>query len=270
MVVPVRRQPSVGRGCPEQTVEDPSPKTIERVSGEEKGPRIPEPMVFDLIRPLEAKGGEGEVNVLGLVPLRGQSKRANDVTDPLGLVRRSPDRGGLEWAPEIEYAVCDDLALEFEVPMENSYLEAYKAAGQITFGTGLNHRFIHGAQAILQYDRSPSLWTTTLLYLAGFRFDETWSIFGMFGSRAEVIGPVSNKAVEFLSNVSLFADVTDRMVAGIETNLGQTVGGNTEILVMPQLHYEIDRYWMIQAGVGVRATTGFILPEAGFRIIREF
>lgn len=104
--------------------------------------------------------------------------------------------------------------------MENSYLEAYKAAGQITFGTGLNHRFIHGAQAILQYDRSPSLWTTTLLYLAGFRFDETWSIFGMVGSRAEVIGSVSNKAVELLSNVSLFGDVTDRMVAGIEANLG--------------------------------------------------
>jgi hypothetical protein len=30
----------------------------------------------------------------------------------------------------------------------------------------------------------------------------------------------SNKAVELLSNVTLFADVTDRVVAGIETNLG--------------------------------------------------
>ncbi|MBK5280936.1 MAG: hypothetical protein JJE16_02485, partial [Nitrospiraceae bacterium] len=134
----------------------------------------------------------------------------------------------------------------------------------------LNHRYIHGAQAIVQYDRGPSLWTTTLLYLAGFRFDKTWSVFGMFGSRVEVTGPVPGKAVELLSNVTLFADVTDRIVAGIETNLGQVVEGNTEFLVMPQLHYEIDRYWMIQGGVGARFTTGLTLPVAGFRIIREF
>lgn len=270
MGVPVHRQSSGGRGCREQTVEDPPPGTIERVSGEDKGPRIPEPMVFDLIRPLGAKGGEREVNVLGLAPLRHKSKQVDNVADPLGLVRRSPDREGLEWAPEIEYAVCDGVGLEFEVPMENAHLEAYKAAGQITFGTGLNHRFIHGAQAILQYGRDAGLWTTTLLYLAGVRFDETWSVFGIFGSRAEIIGPVSNKAVELLSNVTLFADVTDRIVAGIETNVSQVVGGNTEVLVMPQVHYEIDRYWMIQAGVGARFTTGFTLPETGFRIIREF
>ena len=266
----VHKQSSVARGCPTQTMDDSTLETLERTSGEELGPRIAEPMVFDLIRPLGAKRGEGEVNVLGLVPLRGQSKRANDVADPLGLVRRSPDREGLEWAPEIEYAVCDGVGLEFEIPLENAHLEAYKAAGQVTFGTGLNHKFIHGVQAIVQYDRAPSLWTTTLLYLAGFRFNETWSVFGMFGSRAEVSGPVSNKAVELLSNVSLFADVTDRMVAGIETNLGQVLGGNTELLVMPQLHYEVDRHWMIQVGAGARFTTGFTLPEAGFRIIREF
>lgn len=245
-------------------------KTLDRVSGEDRGPQIAEPMVFDLIRPLGAKAGEGEVNVLGLMPLRHQSRRANNLADPLGLVRRSPDRQGLEWAPEIEYAVCDGVALEFEAPMENTHLEAYKAAGQITFGTELNHRFIHGAQVIVQYDRDPKLWTTTLLYLAGFRFDETWSVFGMFGSRAEVGGPIPNKTVEWLSNLSFFADVTDRTVGGVETNLSQAVGGNTELLVMPQLHYEINRYWMIQAGVGTRVTTGLTLPEAAFRIIREF
>jgi hypothetical protein len=127
-----------------------------------------------------------------------------------------------------------------------------------------------GHQAIVQYDRHPSLWTTTLLYLTGFRFDETWSVFGMFGSRAEVLGGVQDKTVELLANVTLFADVTDRVVAGIETNLSQALNGNTEVLVMPQLHYEIDRHWMIQLGVGARFTTGVTLPEAGFRLIREF
>jgi hypothetical protein len=257
-------------GCPNKTATDQSLRTIERVSGEERGPRIAEPMVFDLIRPLGAKRGEAEVNVLGLVPLRQESSRVNGVQDPLGLVRRSPDRETMEWAPEIEYAVCDGVAIEFEVPMENSHVEAYKGAGQITFGTALNHRFIHGAQAILQYGRDSSVWTTTGLYLAGFRFNDTWSVFGMFGGRGEILGSVPNKEVELLANVTLFTDVTDRMVAGIETNLNQVIGGNTEMLFMPQLHYELDRYWMIQGGVGARVTAGRTLPVAGFRIIREF
>lgn len=263
------RRPSNG-GCRRQTIADHPNQTIERVSGEERGPRIAEPMVFDLIRPLGAKRGEIEVNVLGLVPLRQESSRLNQVQDPVGLIRRSPDREIIEWAPEIEYAVCDGVAVEFEVPMENSHVEAYKGAAQVTFGTVLNHRFIHGAQAILQYGRDSSVWTTTGLYLAGFRFNDTWSVFGMFGGRGEVAGPVPKKEVELLANITMFADVTDRMVAGIETNLNQVIGGNTGMLFMPQLHYEIDRYWMIQGGAGAHFTTGFTIPVTGFRVIREF
>jgi hypothetical protein len=260
----------VKSGCPEITPQDSTPGTIERVSGEDKGPRIAEPMVFDLIRPLGAKRGEREINVLGLVPLVNRSRPVDGIPDSLGLVRRSSDHEGIEWAPEIEYAVCDGIAIELELPMENARLEAYKAAGQVTFGTAFDHRFIHGAQAIVQYGRHPNLWTTTLLYLAGFRFDETWSVFGMFGSRAEVHGEVPNKEVGLLANVTLFADVTDQIVAGLETNVGQTLGGRTEVLIMPQLHYEMDRHWMIQVGVGTRFTSAFVLPEAGFRLIREF
>jgi len=207
-------------------------------------------MVFDLVRPLGAKRGEGEVNVLGLVPLSRKKQRLDDVPDPLGLVRRSPDRQGIEWAPEIEYALADGVAFEFELPLENSRLEAYKAAGQVTFGTGLDHRYIHGAQVIVQYDVQPQLWTTTWLYLAGLRFNDIWSVFGMFGPRFEHGSPVGGRNVEMLSNVTLFADVTDRLVAGIETNFGQVIGGNTALLVMPQVHYEIGKYWMIQAGIG--------------------
>lgn len=268
---PVTPPPGPARsGCPKISAEDPDLPTIDRVSGEQAGPRIAEPMVFDLIRPLGAKRGEQEANVLGLVPLSSKSRRVDGVPDPLGLVRRSRDREGLEWAPEIEWAICDGMGLELELPMENARLEAYKVAGQVTLGTAFDHRFIHGTQAIVQYGRHPALWTTTLLYLAGFRFDETWSIFGMFGGRAEVSGRVPNRQVELLMNMTLFADVTDRVVAGIETNLGQSLGGSTEFLAMPQLHYEIDRYWMIQVGVGARFTTAFTLPEAGFRLIREF
>ena len=246
------------------------PETIDRVSGEEKGPRIPDPMVFDLVRPLGAKRGEAEFNTLTLIPLSRKTRRVDNVTDPLGLVRRSEDLQGIEWAPEIEYAVADGVAVEVEVPMENISVEAYKMAGQATLGTLWNHRFIHGAQAIAQYNRAPRFWTTTWLYLAGFRFDKTWSIFGMSGPRFEHGNSLGGFRKEFLSNVTLFADVTNRTVVGIETNFGQVLGGSAAVLVMPQVHYEVSKRWMIQGGTGVRVTTRLILPEIGLRIIREF
>lgn len=244
--------------------------TIERVSGEEKGPRIPEPMVFDLVRPLGAKRGEAEFNTLGVIPLTRKSRRVDDASDPLGLVRRSSDRRGVEWAPEIEYVLADGLAVEFELPMENISVEAYKVAGQATFGTLWQHHFIHGAQVIAQYNGDPRFWTTAWLYLAGFRIDKTWSVFGMFGPRFEHGSSLSGLHKELLSNVTLFADVTNRMVAGVETNVGQVLGGHTSLLVMPQVHYEVDLHWMIQGGIGVRITNDLTLPEIGFRLIREF
>jgi hypothetical protein len=262
--VPVVQQ-RLSEGKPSEETE-----TIERVSGEQRGPRIPEPMVFDLVRPLGAKHGEGEINVLSRIPLRRKSRAVDDAPDPLGLVRRSPDTRGFEWAPEIEYAFGNGLALEFELPMENERVEAYKGAAQAFFGTALEHRFIHGGQVIVQYDQQPKLWTTTILYLAGLRFNETWSIFGMFGPRTELGGRVTDRRTEWLTNATLFADVTHRLVAGIETNVGQVIGGHASVLVMPQLHYEVSKRWMIQGGVGTRITKGLTLPEIGFRLIREF
>jgi len=126
------------------STEDSHHETIERVSGEENGPQVPEPMVFDLIRPLGAKRGEAEVNVLGLIPLRQRSGTVDDVPDPLGLVRRSPDSQEFEWAPESELALMDGFAVEVEFPLENSHLESYKAAAQLTFGTAMGNRMIHG------------------------------------------------------------------------------------------------------------------------------
>jgi hypothetical protein len=64
-----------------------------------RGPIIPEPMVFDMVRPLGARRGELEVNVLGLVPLK-----------------RDGGAPAIEWAPEVEWAIRDGFAVEFELP----------------------------------------------------------------------------------------------------------------------------------------------------------
>ena len=62
-----------------------------------------------------------------------------------------------------------------------------------------------------------------------------------------------------------------RVAGGGIQPLAGTVWGTVRIktAALP-LHYQIDRYWMLQTGVGARFTTGATLPEAGFRIIREF
>lgn len=166
--------------------------------------------------------------------------------------------------------LTEGLAFELELPLENGFVEAYKAAGQATFGTLWDHRFIHGAQVIAQYDRQPGTWTTTWLYLAGARWNNLWSIFGMVGPRFEHGSSIGARHTEILGNVILFADITDRWVGGVEMNVGQVLGGSGSLLVMPQVHYEVDSHWMVQAGVGARVIDDVILAEIGSRLIREF
>ena len=126
---------------------------------------IPEPLVFDLVRGLGAKRGEFEANVLVEVPLNDTSDRP------------------VAWAPEIEAAIFDGVALEFEVPFEDQELEAYKVAAQFTFGSGFDDTFIHGTQFIVEDFDHDDLTEVTALYLAGVRFNERWSVLSMLGYR---------------------------------------------------------------------------------------
>ena len=93
---------------------------------------IPEPMVFDLVRGLGAGKGEFEANVLAEFPLDRTASRE------------------IEWAPEVEYAFADGLALEFELPFEDGELEGYKGAFQWTIGRPGGGRFIHDDKGCLQ------------------------------------------------------------------------------------------------------------------------
>lgn len=92
----------------------------------------------------------------------------------------------------------------------------------------------------------------------------------MAGARGEVAGAGTARRAEWLTNLTLFADLTPRWVVGVEMNLGQVIVGDTSVLIMRQLHDEAGRYWMLQAGAGVRVTTDRAVPEIGLRVIREF
>ncbi|QDT52810.1 hypothetical protein Pan44_08230 [Caulifigura coniformis] len=245
---------------------------LDAIGAEDKGaeshhPRIPEPMVFDLVRPLGAKKGELEINVLGLIPLN-RRVGLNKIPNPIGLV--PGERHDPEWAPEIEYAIADGVAVEFELPFEGDELAAYKAAVQVTFGTAFDDKFIHGTQAILLYDIHSAHYSPTFLYLAGLRFDERWSMLAMVGLRTEINGPDVAERTERLVNASLFYDLNEQITLGVETDYAQSLSGGATWLVIPQIHWEISDHWMLQSGAGVNFTKDYSLPEAAIRLIRSF
>lgn len=229
----------------------PEPFGAEELFDGDDTPRIPEPMVFDLVRPLGARRGEAEVNVLGVLPL-------------------NRNLGEAEWAPEVEIALADGFAIEFELPFEEWSLKAYKFAGQLTFGTAFNDSFIHGAQGILEYDKDTGNLTPTLLYLAGVQFDEKWSALAMAGLRTELEGDDRGNRTETLFNFSLFRHVGDYTTVGLETNYSASLVGGTEFRLMPQVHQELQDHIMIQFGSGCLFTQEATVPEAAMRLIYSF
>lgn len=129
-------------------------------------PRIPEPMVFDLIRPLGAERGEFEINSLFRF-----------------MPANSPRR--LQWAPEIEYAFLDGYGIEFEVPIENARIDSWKGAIQGTLAGPWKTKFIQGWQALGEKNRGGGNSRVDLLYLAGSRWHSNWSAFTMTGIERE-------------------------------------------------------------------------------------
>lgn len=211
-------------------------------------PSIPEPMVFDLVRPLGAKRGELEANVLAQRNLSG------------------PERS-VEWAPEIEYAVADGFAVELELPFENGRVVEYKLGVQGTFGTLNRGRGIHGVQYLGLYNREHGRWENSLLYVIGNRFSERLSMLGMVG-----IGDVTTSGPShpvLLVNHTTFYDIGEHSLVGVEFNYRS--GADRSLLVMPQLHKQVADGIDLQFGLGgVKAHDEVWRPRVGIRLIRQF
>ncbi len=240
--------PATGAWAADPTDE---PVGAEDAGAERHAVRIPEPLVFDLVRPLGALQGELEVNTLVLLPMNDWSDR------------------DVEWAPEIELAIFDGVALEFELPFRDDRLDAFKLAGQLTFGTGFDERFIHGTQFIAEKDRDDDVWELTPLYVAGFRFDEYWSVLGMLGYRGEV-GSDSRDRNELIANFSAFRDVTPHATLGLETNFAADFEGDYHLLILPQLHSELTDHLGLQLGAGVEVNSDDADGTAGLRFIASW
>jgi hypothetical protein len=212
-------------------------------------PHIPEPMVFDMIRPMGAERGELEANVLATSPLSGQERV-------------------LEWAPEIEYALFDGFAVEFELPFENAYLAEVKLGLQGTFGTMDNGRIVHGVQYLGIYDRHDDSLSHAALYMLGRRHSERWSTMTMVGVGDVRVGQ-SERVAGLLVNHSTFYDLPGGRVVGLELNYKASPDGG--LLAMPQFHAPIGTNMNLQFGAGIdKQRSASARPVAGLRLIKEF
>ncbi len=212
-------------------------------------PEIPEPMVFDMVRGLGARAGELEINALATSPFSGQQR-------------------AIEWAPEVEYAVANGLALEFEMPFENARLNELKVGVQGTFGTMDGGRMIHGVQYLGIYDRHDKSTSHALLYLLGRRNDARWSTMSMIGVGDVRVGQ-SEKVAGLLVNHTTFYNLDANRVAALELNFKS--GRDGGVLAMPQFHTPLADKISLQVGTGLDKQRGApARPVGGLRVIREF
>lgn len=217
---------------------------------------VPEPLNFDLVRGLGAIKGELEINALAEFPFQNFSNT------------------GIDWAPEIEYALFDGFAVELELPMNNGVLEAYKAAIQYTIGQP-NDRFIHGIQVMAESFVHKNLTELNLLYIPAFRFNEVWSAIGLFGFMLEFGNERAARDYTMVLNASVFANLNKHWVLGLEFNNTNTtlqkIDNNEMILhVLPQAHYEMPNGLSIQFGIGPKFDQGKTDTSAILRLIKTF
>lgn len=197
-------------------------------------PHIPEPMNFDLVRGLGARRGELETNVLVQVrPRRGRF-------------------GVTTWAPEVEWAFWDNLAIELELPMTDREVDALKAAFQWTMPSRAT-RFTHGLQIIGEYLLDAEATEVTALYLAGGRIGHL-AMFVMAGARVLLGG--ESRHEELLLNPSLYYDINEAFTVGVEGNIAWAVQNEWEGLALVQLHWQLARRFRIQIGAGPEWSDG--------------
>lgn len=209
---------------------------------------IPEPMIFDLVRPLGAIKGEFEINSLFEVPVAG--------------------RGPVRWAPEVEYAFRKGSAIEFELPVAGSSLEDYKIALQTTLPMKSTRPVTHGLQGIGEIAAHKGGWEATGLYIFGARWNRHWSTLSMAGGSHRKTE--ASRATSPLFNHSFFYERFDRAAMGLELNSRDWRKRRVEILVVPQVHLKISNHVNLQVGTGRVWRPGERAPVVSWRLIRQF
>lgn len=185
---------------------------------------FPEPMVYDLMRGLDSKKGEAEVNSLFLA--NGQM------------------------SPEIEYAVKDGWAFELETPIENGKAQALKWGSQYTFYQRGNELLI-GAQGIFEDQLYKPRNDYSLTLVVDYKLSDNFSLVGIGGMRSATIENRTDHNVGIL-NLSLFYNVSDALFVGVENdNKLYFTDKELHINTIPQVSVRVNKKLRFQAGYGI-------------------
>ncbi|MEB3329962.1 MAG: hypothetical protein VKQ33_12080 [Candidatus Sericytochromatia bacterium] len=219
---------------------------------------VPEPMLFDLVRSLGARAGEREVGA-------GVSRRAEE----------------LEFGTEVELVVADGHALELELVNPQGEHRAVRGVYQATLGSLLDGRVLHGPHLVGAH--APGLGRTegSAVYIFSARLSPQWSVIGMAGGRLEhgatspseeAEGPASGPTLRraAIVNASLFRDLSDSFIVGLEGTWEQRPTGLGELEVLPQLRWDLDEGLHLQAGLGLTAEAALVRPISSLRVSHAF
>lgn len=205
-------------------------RVLEDVDRAHRGPRVPEPMVTDLVRNLGAAQGELEANVLFVAPTRAAS--------------------AAQWAPEIEVVFWDGWALELELPMRGTHVESFKLGLQATLGVSDDRRFAHGLQWLGELRSDGARVDNTLVWIGALRFSQRFSAMLLTGARVDVgtrDGAVSLRA---MASPTLFYEPNRSVSIGVESRVWLASNGAHSVDVVPQVRWRPIDPLTIQLGAG--------------------
>jgi hypothetical protein len=214
---------------------------------------IPEPMVFDLVRDINSRQGDWEVN-------------------SLFFHSASPYLRSTEIAPEIEMAVLDGTGIELELPTGDGKIKSFKLAFQQQLPRLIGD--LNGLQLIYEKVSGKDVTEISPIYLIAFRFFNRWSNVTMLGNRFYSGREVPQKKLsvreEPIINSTLFFDYNPMIIFGMELNLLGVGASFRELLIMPQMHVLLENDLHFQAGYGAVFNGQDFLVASSFRLIKEF
>jgi hypothetical protein len=216
----------------------------------DRNPHVPEPLLFDLVRGLGAHKGELEVNALVVHDFRA-------------------GRDKFYWNPEVEWIVADGIGLELELAMDRGAVESTKLMTQITFGTPLPGRYIHGAQIIGERSGIDDGYDLSVVYIGARRFSPEWSLNFIQGAKYGAgIEDRQTPYWSWLGNATLFRE-TRRATFGLEMNVESPRSEAPTIRLTPQIHLHRGA-WGLQAGLGAATTGPTQSTFAALRLVHTF
>ena len=205
---------------------------------------VAEPMVFDMVRGLDAKMGEVEANVLAQVPIGSEQ---------------------VIWAPEVEFAYMDGAALELELGFDDTDLTAIKLGIQHTWAQ--TKTSAQGTQWLGEYNPQTEDFETALLYVGTANLDPKWSIVGIMGPEL-AIPAADDVTVGAAVNVTVFFLVRPWLTLGQELNF-EFINGETLFRAMPQIHLGFTPNIEWQVGLGLLVDHDELWPEFATRLVFE-